>query len=171
LGAKVARASRPADAQDLQQKLAAAKEAAARNQQMLRSYSWMEKTELRLKGEVKATKVDSCRYRPDGEVQKTAVFEPPPQKRRGLKGKIVAKKTGEMKEELENAKPGRSEQEPLRAASRLRTRAIFSGIPEGPGGVSRHDVAVAGGTLAPVRAPMDSAPVVSLPPGQSSRRQ
>jgi hypothetical protein len=94
----------PADAQDLQQKLGAAKAAAARNQQTLRSYSWIEKTELRLKGEVKATKVDSCRYGPDGTVQKTAVVEPPPsEKKRGLKGKIVAKKTGEMKAELESA--------------------------------------------------------------------
>ena len=94
---------RPA-AQDLQQKLAAAKQAAALNQQALRSYSWLEKTELSLKGEVKNTKVDMCRYGPDGKVQKTPVVEPsPPQKQRGLKGKIVAKKTGEMKEELEAA--------------------------------------------------------------------
>ena len=88
----------------LQQKLAAAKEAAARNQQALRSYSWLEKTELSLKGEVKNTKVDMCKYGPDGKVQKTPVVEPePPEKQRGLKGKIVAKKTGEMKEELEAA--------------------------------------------------------------------
>lgn len=94
----------PAGAQDLQQKLAAAKEAAARNQQALRSYSWLEKTELSLKGEVKNTKVDMCKYGPDGKVQKTPVVEPPPpEKKRGLKGKIVAKKTGEMKEELEAA--------------------------------------------------------------------
>src|SRR4249919_1597119 len=94
----------PAGAQDLQQKLASAKEAAARNQQTLRSYSWIEKTELLLKGEVKNTKVDSCRYGPDGSVQKTAIVEPPPpEKKGGLKGKIVAKKTGEMKEELESA--------------------------------------------------------------------
>ena len=45
-----------------------------------------------------------CRYGPDGKVQKTPVVEPPPpEKKRGLKGKIVAKKTGEMKEELEAA--------------------------------------------------------------------
>jgi len=94
----------PAGAQDVQQKLAAAKEAAARNQQALRSYSWLEKTELRLKGELKNTKVDMCKYGPDGKVQKTPVVEPePPKKQRGLKGKIVAKKTGEMKEELEAA--------------------------------------------------------------------
>jgi hypothetical protein len=97
-------ASRPADAQDLKQKLASAKEAAARNQQALRSYSWIETTELRFKGEVKNTKVDSCRYGSDGKVQKTPVAEPaPPEKKRGVRGKIVAKKTGEMKEELESA--------------------------------------------------------------------
>jgi hypothetical protein len=97
-------ASRSADAQDLKEKLAAAKQSAALNQQNLRQYSWLEKSELSLKGEVKSTKVDSCRYGPDGKVQKTPVVEPPPpEKKRGLKGKMIAKKTGEMKEELESA--------------------------------------------------------------------
>lgn len=96
--------ARPAAAQDLQQKLAAAKQAAARNQQALRSYSWLEKTELSLKGEVKSTKVEQCYYGADGKVQKIPVVEPPPpEKQRGLKGKIIAKKTEEMKEELEAA--------------------------------------------------------------------
>lgn len=91
-------------AQELQQKLAAAKQAAALNQKALRSFSWIEKSELRLKGEVKGTKVDMCRYGPDGKVQKTPIVEPPPpEKKRGLKGKIVAKKTEEMKDELEAA--------------------------------------------------------------------
>jgi hypothetical protein len=94
----------PLAAQDLQQKLAAGKQAAAANQQALRGYAWLEKVELSLKGEVKSTKVSSCRYGPDGKVQKTPVVEPPPpQKQRGLKGKMIAKKTGEMKEELESA--------------------------------------------------------------------
>ena len=94
----------PLAAQDLKQKLAAAKEAAALNQKALRSYSWVEKTELSLKGEVKSTKVDMCRYGPDGKVQKTPVVEPPPpEQKRGMKGKVIAKKTGEMKEELEAA--------------------------------------------------------------------
>jgi hypothetical protein len=95
-------AARTADAQDLQQKLAAVKQSIAANQQALRSYTWLEKTELSLKGEVKATKVDSCRYGPDGKVQKTPVVQPPPpEKKRGLRGKIVANKTEEMKEELQ----------------------------------------------------------------------
>jgi hypothetical protein len=98
-------AGRPAEAQDLQQKVAAAKQAAAENQQALRSYTWLEKTELSLKGEVKSTTVNSCRYGPDGKVQKAQVSEPPPpqEKKRGLKGKAIAKKTGEMKEEMQAA--------------------------------------------------------------------
>jgi hypothetical protein len=94
----------PLAAQELQQKLAAAKQNAAANQKALLSYSWLEKTELSLKGEVKNTKVDMCRYGPDGKVQKTPVVTPPPpEKKRGLKGKIAANKTEEMKEELEAA--------------------------------------------------------------------
>lgn len=100
--------------EELQQKAAAAKEAAARNQQALRAYSWIAKTELSLKGEVKNTKIESCQYGPDGKVQKTELSEPPAPAeessgRRGRRGrgrvkeKIVAKKTGEMKEELQAA--------------------------------------------------------------------
>jgi hypothetical protein len=98
----LAAAAGPAAAQDLQQRLAAVKQSVAANQQALRSYTWLEKTELILKGEVKATKVDSCRYGPDGKVQKTPVVQPPPpEKKRGLRGKIVANKTEEMKDELQ----------------------------------------------------------------------
>lgn len=93
-----------ANAQDVQQKLAAAREAAAINQKALGAYSWLETTELSLKGEVRATRVDMCRYGPDGKVQKTPVVTPPtPEKKRGLRGKVVAKKTEEMKEELESS--------------------------------------------------------------------
>jgi hypothetical protein len=103
--ALVLAAGGPAAAQDMQEKVAAAKQAAAQNQQALRSYSWLEKTELSLKGEVKNTKVQSCRYGGDGKVLKTQVSEPPPpaQKKRGLKGKVIEKKTGEMKEDMEAA--------------------------------------------------------------------
>ena len=97
-------AGAPAAAQEVQQKLAAGMQSAAHNQQALRSYSWIEKVELSHKGEVKNTAVNSCRYGPDGKVQKTPIVQPePPQKKRGLRGKIVEKKTGEMKAELEAA--------------------------------------------------------------------
>ena len=92
----------PSQAQDLQQKLAAAKQSAAENQQALRSYTRIEKVELSLKGEVKNTTINSCRYGPDGKVQKTPIVQPPPpEKKRGLRGKAIAKKTGEMKAEIE----------------------------------------------------------------------
>jgi hypothetical protein len=75
-------AARPAEAQDLQQEVAAAKQAAAQNQQALRSYSWVEKTEICLKGEVKSTRIESCRYGSDGKVLKTPMSEAPaPQKK------------------------------------------------------------------------------------------
>jgi hypothetical protein len=76
-------ASQPSATQDLKEKLAAAKEAAANNAKAMRSYTWLEKTELSLKGEVKNTKVDSCRSGPDGQVQKTPVVEPPPPEKKG----------------------------------------------------------------------------------------
>ena len=86
----------------LKQKAAEAKEAAARNQQALKAYSWIQKTDLSVKGDVKNSKIESCRYGPDGKVQKTELSDPPKQKKkRGLRGKIIAKKTAEMKEELE----------------------------------------------------------------------
>jgi hypothetical protein len=65
----------------------------------------MEKTEISLKGEVKSTKVESCRYGSDGKVLKTPASEPPPppEKKRGMKGRVIEKKTGEMKEEMQAA--------------------------------------------------------------------
>ncbi len=93
-----------AEAQDLQQKVAAAKQAAASNQQSLRSYSWLETTEIAVKGEVKNSKVQSVRYGPDGKVQKTVVeASPPPDTKRGVRGRVIEKKTGEMKEEMQAA--------------------------------------------------------------------
>ena len=93
-----------AEAQDLQQKVAAAKQAAAQNQQSLRTYSWLETTEIVVKGEVKNTKLESCRYGPDGTVQKTVVQKsPPPDKKPGLRGRVVEKKTGEMQAEMQAA--------------------------------------------------------------------
>ena len=88
--------------EQIQQKAAAAKEAAALNQQALRAYSWITKTDISVKGEVKNTKIESCRYGPDGQVQKTMLTDPPEEeKKRGLRGRRARKKTAEMKEELE----------------------------------------------------------------------
>jgi len=88
--------------QVLQEKVAAFKQATAENQKALHQYTWIEDTQLSLKGEVKSTKIESCRYGPDGKVQKTPLSAPPEKKEmRGLKKKIVEKKTDEMKDYME----------------------------------------------------------------------
>ena len=80
-----------AQSPELQQKVAAAKQAAAQNQQALRTYGWLEKTDVVFKGEVKSTKISSCRYGPDGKVQKQPVSaSPAPEKKGGLRGRMVA---------------------------------------------------------------------------------
>jgi hypothetical protein len=98
----------PVSAQDvaqvIQQKVGALKQSVAANQQALGHYTWIQNTQLSLKGEVKNTKIEQCRYGQDGNVQKTQLSEPPQQKKkRGLKGKIVEKKTGEKKDYMERA--------------------------------------------------------------------
>jgi hypothetical protein len=90
--------------QELQQKLSTVKESVARNQASLRQYSWTAHTEISLKGEVKKTKDEACRYGPDGKVQKTELGPPAPQQElRGLKKKIVEKKKDELQDYMERA--------------------------------------------------------------------
>ena len=91
--------------QMMQEKAAALKQSVAQNQAALRKYTWIEKTQLSLKGEVKNTKIESCQYGPNGKVQKTPLSAPPPppEKKRGLKGKVIEKKVGEMKDYMERA--------------------------------------------------------------------
>jgi hypothetical protein len=90
---------------DLQQKVAAAKQAAAQNQQKLHQYQWTETTQLTLKGEAKPPTQSACRYGPDGKVQKTPLGAPPEAPSGGrMKQKIVAKKTGEMQEYMGKVK-------------------------------------------------------------------
>ena len=89
--------------QALQEKLAAVKQSMAENQASLRTYAWVETTEMSLKGEVKKREQKECSYGADGKVQKTLIGEPPEPKKqkRGLKGKIVAKKVDEFKDYME----------------------------------------------------------------------
>jgi hypothetical protein len=88
---------------ELQQKVAALKQSLAQNQQALHQYTWTEKMETIFKGETKSTKQSQCQYGPDGKVQKAALGlpQPPPQQQRGLKGKVIEKKKGEMKDYME----------------------------------------------------------------------
>ena len=89
---------------ELQQKLMALKQAAAANKQRLMQYQWVETTQITLKGEQKPQRVYQCSY-VNGQVQKVLLGAPPQQQdKRGLRGRIVEKKTDEMKEYMEQVK-------------------------------------------------------------------
>lgn len=88
--------------QALQQRFAEIRESVAQNRERLRHYTWVESTEVRLKGEVKKVEQKDCSYGPDGKLQKVAVGEPPSEKKpRGLKGKIATNKIEELKEYMD----------------------------------------------------------------------
>ena len=90
---------------ELQQKLAAVKQAAAENKQKLLQYQWVETTQLTLKGDAKPPTKSSCQYGPDGKVQKTAIGPPPEQPSGGrMKQKVIAKKKAEMKDYMQDVK-------------------------------------------------------------------
>ncbi len=90
---------------EFQEKLAAVKQSTAENQQKLRQYQWTETTQLTLKGDAKPPTKNSCMYGPDGKVQKTPIGPPPEQPSGGrMKQKIIAKKTGEMKDYMQDVK-------------------------------------------------------------------
>ena len=90
---------------ELQQKLAAVKQSAAENKQRLLQYQWVETTQLTLKGDLKPPTKNSCRYGPDGKVQKTAIGPPPEQPSGGrMKQKVIAKKKAEMKDYMQDVK-------------------------------------------------------------------
>ncbi len=90
---------------ELQQKLAVVKQSVAENQQKLHKYQWTETTQLTLNGEAKPPSKSVCQYSPDGTVQKTPMSPPPPPPSGGrMKQKIVAKKTGEMKDYMGQVK-------------------------------------------------------------------
>jgi hypothetical protein len=90
---------------EVQQKLAAAKQAAAENQQRLHQYQWVETTQLTLKGDAKPPVQNGCVYGPDGTVHKTLLSPPPDPPSGGrMKQRIVAKKKAEMKDYMGDVK-------------------------------------------------------------------
>ena len=94
-----------------QDRAAALKESLAQNQAALRAYTWIETTQVTLKGEVKKQEQKQCYYGADGKVQKTAVpgaAAPQPQQSAGggrkggrVKQNIVENKVDDMKEYME----------------------------------------------------------------------
>ena len=99
---------------DTKERVAALKQALAENQAALKHHTWTETTEISLKGEVKKRQQKTCRYGPDGKVQKTPVEGSEPQqaqqpeeqrggRRRGgaVKKAVVAHKVDEIKDYME----------------------------------------------------------------------
>jgi hypothetical protein len=103
--ALVASAATIAQNGELQQKLAAVKQAAAENKQQLRQYQWTETTQLTLKGDPKPPSEKLCQYGPDGQIQKTPIGAPPQEPSGGrLKQRIVEKKKAEITDYMGDVK-------------------------------------------------------------------
>jgi hypothetical protein len=68
------------------------------NAQKTRDYSWTQRTEVKVKGEVKNLKSEIVRYTVDGELQKTPIDETSAKAPKGVRGKVAKKKIGEMKD-------------------------------------------------------------------------
>lgn len=80
----------------LQEKLAAIKQASAANKQALARYTWLEQQTISLKGDVKKTQQFQVQM-VNGQQQKTELNpQPPAQPSRGLKERIIEKKTEEL---------------------------------------------------------------------------
>jgi hypothetical protein len=87
----------------LQERVSALKESVAANHAKLEKYQWTETTTIILKGQTRKTEQNTCRYGPDGKVQKTPIGAPaaqPQEQQRGgrFKARIVEKKVDEMKD-------------------------------------------------------------------------
>lgn len=74
------------------------------SQAMLRQYEWIETTVISSKGEEKVRKQQRCYYGADGGVQKVELTAtPPPEEKRGIRGKIVAKAKENMTDYMKSA--------------------------------------------------------------------
>jgi hypothetical protein len=91
---------------DMQQKVAEAKEAVARNKQLLAQYTWVEQVTISLKGEQKKQEHFQVRLGPDGKQQKQSLDPPaaPPEHEGRLKRHVVEKKTEEYKDYADQIK-------------------------------------------------------------------
>ncbi len=87
-----------------QERLAELKQSLAQNKQALRQYTWIETTQISLKGDLKKTTQRQCSYGTDGKVQKVEmapVSQPSGRKGGPLKRKMVANKLEETEEYMD----------------------------------------------------------------------
>jgi hypothetical protein len=87
---------------EMQQRVAEVKESMAVNKQLLAQYTWMEQDIISIKGEEKKEELYNVQLGPNGKPQKTPVdpssVSDDDRRRRGLRGRIIEKKTEEYKE-------------------------------------------------------------------------
>ena len=90
------------------QQTAALKQTMAANRQKLARYQWVQSTEVSIKGKVRKDIDAMCRYGPDSKVIKTPMGNEAAQSKQapqgGLRGRIIAKKKAEMKDEAADLK-------------------------------------------------------------------
>ena len=100
IGIGIAQAQQPS----VPERVAALKATVAASQVVLRQYEWIETTVVSLKGEEKSRKQERCYYGADGGLQKVEVSQSPEAaKKRGLRGRIIEKKTEELTDYMKNA--------------------------------------------------------------------
>jgi hypothetical protein len=92
--------------QEMQERVAEIKQAAAQNKQEMAQYTWVEQVTISLKGEQKKQEHFQVRVGPDGKPQKTSLDPPPapPEHEGRLKKHIVEKKKEEYKEYADQIK-------------------------------------------------------------------
>ena len=93
---------------EMLRRLVEVKEAMAMNKQLLAQYTWMEQNVVSIRGEQRKEELFNVRLGPDGRPQKTAVdpgsFSDSDRQRRGLRARIIERKTEEYKEYGEQIK-------------------------------------------------------------------
>jgi hypothetical protein len=86
------------------ERVAALKASLVLSQAVLKQYEWIETTAISLKGEEKSRQLNRCYHGADGALTKVPLTTPPtPQKKRGVRGRIVEKKTEELTEYMQEA--------------------------------------------------------------------
>jgi hypothetical protein len=99
-GSGIAQAQEPS----AEERVAELHAAMAASQAALREYEWVETTVVSMKGEEKSRKQASCHYGADGKVEKVEIdASPAPEKKRGVRGRIVERKTEELTDYMKSA--------------------------------------------------------------------